>query len=279
MTRPATFTAESAWVRRAPRRDPLIRVIAIPHTGRGASVFQPWPGLLPESVEVLALQLPGREERARDRMPETVQALARQCAAVLTPFLRLPFALYGHCSGAVLGYEIVRVLRDGLGVEPVHLFPAARCAPHLTPRLPVLHERSDDDFVRAVRDLGSGESDVLDNQDLRHLLLPGLRADFEVFEQYQPGQPIRLGCPVTCLRGTTDALVSAADCDAWSEYTSGPYQRSEIAGGHFFLDDEAAGAAAIVSAALASAGPVSPALVSDGEGTERVPANDGRSAP
>lgn len=248
----ATFVAESAWVRRAPRREPRIRLIAIPQTGRGASVFQSWPAWLPETVELLALQLPGREDRAADPMPDSVQKLARLGAAVLTPFLGRPFALYGHCSGAVLGYEIARVLREGDGIEPVHLFPAAHGAPHLPSRLPALHGLADDDFARAVRELGGGAGEALDHPDLRRLLLPGLRADFEVFERYRASTASPFHCPVTCLRGAVDPLVDEADCDAWAAYTSGPYRRSEVSGGHFFSADEAHAAAAIVSAALSA---------------------------
>ncbi|MZE55068.1 hypothetical protein GTY86_28075, partial [Streptomyces sp. SID5770] len=67
---PVAFTAESPWVRRAARPGrPRLRLLCFPYAGMGASLYRSWPGLLPEDVEVVAVQPPGREDRARDPLP------------------------------------------------------------------------------------------------------------------------------------------------------------------------------------------------------------------
>jgi medium-chain acyl-[acyl-carrier-protein] hydrolase len=43
-----------------------VRLVCFPYAGAGASAFRLWPAGLPETIEVLAAQLPGREGRLRE---------------------------------------------------------------------------------------------------------------------------------------------------------------------------------------------------------------------
>src|SRR5689334_9345116 len=106
-TQPApVFTADSRWIRRAVRPRPSLRLVCLPFAGGGASVYQSLARRLPHSIEVLAIQLPGREERTREDPPASVPALAAACAVAVRPYLNVPYALYGHCAGALLAYEV-----------------------------------------------------------------------------------------------------------------------------------------------------------------------------
>jgi pimeloyl-ACP methyl ester carboxylesterase len=72
---------------------------------------------------------------------------------------------------------------------------------------------------------------------LRDLLLPLLRADVEMHENYKPVSDARIRTPVTSLRGREDALVSAAEAGQWRDVTSGDFQLVELPGEHMYLAD------------------------------------------
>jgi surfactin synthase thioesterase subunit len=72
---------------------------------------------------------------------------------------------------------------------------------------------------------------------MRELLLPILRGDVEMHENYKPVSDVPLTIPITSLRGTGDALVSAEEAAQWRQATSGSFDTAEIPGEHMYLVD------------------------------------------
>ena len=77
--------------------------------------------------------------------------------------------------------------------------------------------------------------EVLENPELRQLLLPLLRADFAVCQtyEYDPGPP--LACPITALGGIGDR-VRREDLEGWREQTLSRFMLRMFPGDHFFLN-------------------------------------------
>lgn len=135
---PVKIERKSPWVV-AFRRDVPVerRLFCFPYAGGGASIFRRFPESLPPGVEVCAVQLPGREDRyvepAFSRLPAAVAALAGALHAHLQP----PFAFFGHSMGALLAFELTRLLAVAPDApQPDHLFVSGRRAPHLADRRP-----------------------------------------------------------------------------------------------------------------------------------------------
>ena len=83
--------------------DPAFRLFCLPYAGGSASVFRDWPDRLPQSVEVCAIQLPGRETRLKEPVFTRLPPLVQELAQALLPSLDRPFALFGHSVGALFG--------------------------------------------------------------------------------------------------------------------------------------------------------------------------------
>ncbi|MEV5047421.1 thioesterase domain-containing protein [Streptomyces griseoincarnatus] len=232
----AVFTAESPWVRRAARPAPALRLICLPHAGAGASAFRTWPDLLPPSIEVLAVQLPGREDRSKEDPPTRLQALVRASAIALRPFCTGDFALYGHCAGALLGWELARELGERHGLWPRRLLAAAQPAPHLPPSERPLHAVADADLAAEVGRRGGLPAAVQRNSALLEMLLPLIRADFTLWETYQYVPRPPLPVPVTTLRGTEDTTIPIAALHSWAEHTTVGHTHHEVDGGHYFVN-------------------------------------------
>lgn len=253
--RAPVFTADSRWIRRAARTNPRMRLVCLPFAGGGASVYHRLPELLPPSIEVLALQLPGREDRTRESPPGDIAGLARACAVALGPYLNTPFALYGHCAGALLAYEVAHEIAQRFTVWPSLLVAGAQPAPHLSVTRAPLHELPDEALVDTIRQRGGIPDAVLRRPELLDVLLPLLRSDFTLWEQYLPSSRPPLPCPVLALRGRDDDLVTAEDALAWGQHTTAGCAEQIVDGGHYFINGlEPADAAAIARSVLAPLG-------------------------
>src|SRR5262245_31171546 len=87
---------------RLPSATATRRLFCFPYAGLGASAFRTWIGPLAPTVDVCAVQLPGRETRQSERPRTQLMPLAEEAAAAILPFTDVPYALFGHSLGAIL---------------------------------------------------------------------------------------------------------------------------------------------------------------------------------
>ncbi len=244
--------SRSPWVR-VPRPRPAarIRLICLPFAGGGASRYRDWPAYFTDDVEIVAIQLPGREDRFCEPPIDSAELLAGQLLEGLSGYLDGPFALFGHSMGALIAFELTRRL-GSMGVEPVHFFASGCRAPHLPNRSPDRHALPDREFVAAIRDLNGVPADLLENADFLDLILPTLRSDFKVAETYTPHSRARLlHCPVSVFGGIQDEEVPLDYLESWSRYTTGPFHVHLLPGDHFFVNSSRASLLRLVISKIA----------------------------
>jgi medium-chain acyl-[acyl-carrier-protein] hydrolase len=245
---------QSAWfIRRQPRPAAGFRLFCFPYAGAGAAVYRDWAAALPSDIDVVSVQLPGRETRLREppltALPQIIDALARE----IEPWLDRPAAFFGHSMGGLVAFELARRLRRS-GGGPRALVVSAQRGPRLERADPPLHVLDDVTFVGELqRRYGGIPEEVLRHRDLLELLLPTLRADVRALETYRyQGGPL-LECPIVALRGTTDLRTRAPDVAAWASETRGAFTSHVIEGGHFFLQTAQPQVLEIVRSCLAPA--------------------------
>lgn len=226
----------SPWIVRVrPRPAARLRLFCLPYAGAGASVYATWGAELPDEIEVCAVQLPGREGRFREPLVTDVHVLTRALCAGLASWLDRPFALFGHSMGAAIAYETARMLGRERGRPPAALFVSGHRAPHLPRQHPPLHQLPEGEFVEELRRLNGTPAEVLAGSELLDLMLPLLRADFEMAETYAPAEGGRLGCRVVAFGSTEDDRVSLATLTPWHQTTTGPFAVAMFPGDHFYL--------------------------------------------
>lgn len=213
-----------------------LRLIFFPHAGGGASTFYPWSRVLPAGISSYAVQLPGRETRIRDTLHWQMQSVVQALTNALPPFLDQPFIFWGHSMGALLAYEVAQKLQQVLKT-PRRLIVSGCNAPHIPYLDPQIHQLPEAEFIAALQELNGTPSAVLQNAELRDLILPALRADFQIVETYtyQESQP--LNCPITVLDGLEDDKTNEADLQEWQKHTSQLLEMFTFPGDHFFLYD------------------------------------------
>jgi medium-chain acyl-[acyl-carrier-protein] hydrolase len=212
-----------------------LRLFCFPYAGGGASLYRLWAQHLPSEIEVVAVQLPGRETRLREASYTNMTPLVSDLAAALPPFQDKPFAFFGYSLGALVAFEVTRELRrQGLSM-PLHLFVAARSAPEIASSRPPIHHLSDAEFIEGLRQYKGTPEEVLQNQELIQLLLPLLRADFTTVETYNYQEEAPLDIPLSAFGGIADEDISREEMDAWRAHTAKNFTLRMLPGDHFFI--------------------------------------------
>lgn len=233
------------------RPNARLRLICFPHAGGGASAYRTWAGLVPETVEVHAVQLPGRESRLREACVTSMRALIEDVTAAIQPLEDRPFALFGHSFGALLAFETARRLATGASGQPVHLFASGRRAPHLSAPSPPIAELEEGAFVDEIRRRYDGvPREVLEEPELLALLLPALRGDIRLNESYRYIPANALECPITVYGGVADPEARHDELAQWRQHTSGAFALRLFPGSHFFIRSSSAAVGADVFAVL-----------------------------
>ncbi len=212
-----------------------LRLFCLPFAGGGASLFRTWGKTLSPTIEVCPIQLPGREERLADPPYTNLRALAESLAIQLQPYVQQPFALFGHSVGALVAFELTSTLRRQSASMPLALCLSAHRAPHLPARRKPLSALPDVEFLQAVCAIGGTPAAVFENQALRDLVLPALRADFTALETYRFVPEAPLDCPLVLYAGLKDTEAPPQDVATWQEYTTRTTMLRLFPGDHFFL--------------------------------------------
>ena len=212
------------------------RLFCFSHAGGGPSFFRPWgPALQPE-IAVRRVLLPGREWRLDEPPFRRVADLVGPLCAALESHLGQPYALFGHSMGAVVAYEVARRLSAAGTRGPACLIVSGRNAPGLPGDRRQLSALPEEEFVAEVARLNGIPPEVLSEPGLLSVLLPALRADYELAETYRPlpgGR--RLDCPVVAYMGASDPAVQYAQMLEWRNETAGEFSIRLFSGDHFYL--------------------------------------------
>jgi medium-chain acyl-[acyl-carrier-protein] hydrolase len=210
------------------------RLICLPHGGGGAASFYPLAGLLPEALELVAVQLPGRETRLAEPPFTRMQPLVAALTDALRETVAKPYAFFGHSFGALLAFEASRELRRRGLPLPEAIVVSGRRAPTVPSGEPPLHPLPDEAFVaELVRRYDAIPRVILDEPELMALFLPILKADFAVFETHEHQDELPLDCALGLYGGIEDP--QTAQMDGWVELVRGPCRRRYFDGGHFYL--------------------------------------------
>jgi surfactin synthase thioesterase subunit len=231
--------------------DHRFRLACIPYAGSGAGFYRAWKKLDVTDVEVIPLQLPGREERFVEPLQTDLSIAAKALAAdaLRAAKDKSPIALFGHSLGAALAYELARELLPKHPALVCHLFVSGSPGPWTRRTLRATGLEDGEFLARVIEFAGVGH-EAFNNPDLREILLPVLRADVAMHEDYAPTPHAVINIPITAVRGADDRLVSRSQLEEWRAATSARFAIAELPGGHMYLADRPSAVLELVGRAL-----------------------------
>jgi surfactin synthase thioesterase subunit len=226
----------SAWIRRFhAASDPAIRLVCFPHAGGSASFYFPVSRSLAPSVEILAVQYPGRQDRRHERPLEKITELADEIHDALRAMGDARLAFFGHSMGATIAFEVARRCEQDAGEPPVALIASARRAPSLSAGTSV-HLLDDEGIIAELKRLNGTNTALFSDDELLRTALPAIRSDYKAIESYTCPADTVLRCPITVLVGDSDPMTSVVQASAWRKHTAGDFELRIFPGGHFYVD-------------------------------------------
>ena len=226
----------SPWFVRPAKASPYrLRLFCFPFAAGASANYRHWPRRLPPDIEVIAVELPGRGARIKDKPFLRMRPLIQALLEPILPLLDLNYAFFGHSMGALIAFELARELRHHGAPEPVHLFVSGRQAPQIPDAHRVTYNLPDTELIAHLQELNGTPPEVLAHAELMDMMLPIIRADFELVQTYEytPGPPLR--CPITAFGGLSDIDAQPPHLEPWKDQTTGRFQLRMLPGDHFFV--------------------------------------------
>ena len=212
-----------------------LRLFCFPYAGANATVYRSWPQKLPADIEVVAIQLPGRGSRTHEQPLSKLSELVELLGSALAGSLNEPFAFFGHSMGALVAFELARLLRREGRALPRHMFISGRSAPQLQGCHAPLYNLPTSELLQELHQLDGTPREVLEHPELMEMMLPILRADFSICDTYEYTEEAPLECPISAFGGFQDVDVPRENLEAWRKQTSSSFTLRMLPGNHFFL--------------------------------------------
>lgn len=214
-----------------------MKVIMLPYAGGSAGVYSRWKPFMPDTIQLVPTDIPGRgfliKARPLTRVVDVVNHLLHQLEHELAD--EQPYALFGHSMGNLLAFELMHRLREEGKTMPICAFLTGRRPPHRI-EARKRYELDESELIQEMVSMGGTTEEVLKSRELMRFIMPILRADFEVVDTYvlpQGREP--LDVPFVIMSGTEDQLMSIEDMQEWKHYTRSDCTILPISGGHFFV--------------------------------------------
>lgn len=221
-----------------PLARPLTRLFCFPYACGSVQIFRSWISALPEFVELVAMQLPGRGSRLTEACFVQIGPAADQAADAIAQLGEPNVMLFGHSMGALLAYEVTRRLEERYALIPQCLLVSGYKSPTTMRTGHKYHLCDDTEFIAKIRELGATPDAILNDPEAMEFLLPAFRSDFAMAENY-PFGPVKqhLRTEIIAFAGDQDSEASLDQVAAWRETTTAPFEMRAFAGGHFFIHD------------------------------------------
>jgi surfactin synthase thioesterase subunit len=227
-------------------------MVAFPQAGGGCSVFAQHARAMPDWLELMTLNLPGRQARFGESLLTDIDVLTAELTAYWAQ-REGPFLFFGYCSGALLAYCVARDLQERMAVMPRALVVGSYKAPHLSTEAPLAEEDSEA-LWKVLAKNHAVPPQLSREPDLWALAEPAIRADMALVAGYRHISSPPLQIPIAAIVGSEDDWLSDA-AETWAPYTAQGFSIRRLQAGHWFMEEAPQ---ASVTALVAEAAAVCP---------------------
>lgn len=247
-----TATHSDPWLCHFGAKESAMRLYCFAYAGGNAYSFSQWHLGAGPLAQICAVQLPGRGARFGEKpftdFGELIDALVEMMARQAP----VPFAFFGHSLGSLVAFELARRLSRSGMATPLRLIVSGCGAPRLRGPGEGLHRLDDAGLLAKLRKLNGTPPEILAHEELMAVLLPTIRADMELVDNYRYSAAAPLPVPITVLAGRRDEF-ELEEVEGWAEETAASCRVEWFAGDHFFINSERAAVLKCISDELSAA--------------------------
>ncbi len=211
-----------------------INLFCLPFAGGNIYSYQSYLKYAPQELNIIPLELPGRGRRFGEALLTNIHAVAEDIYQKMKYRLNEPYAIYGHSLGTLLGYLVTQRIIQEHQHQPEYLFFTGRAGPSVALKEPPRYLLPREAFFKKIADLGGTPSEILEDEDMKDIFEPILRADFETVETFKYQAILPFEIPVNVIIGDQEDI-TLQDAWAWQQETTIPIEVAQMAGKHFFI--------------------------------------------
>lgn len=211
------------------------QLFLIHDAGGNKEIFEHWHEQIDEEVEIILLQLPGRNDRRNEKAFNEVNLLIKELAPLMNEEISKPFSIFGHSMGGLIAFETARTLQLNYNKTPYKLMVSG------TPCL----KNYENKFVNYIIENNLSEKDI-------HALMPKFqRFDFEeeivrrmidvllndlkLIHSYKYISKGVLNSSIIAFHAINDVRVMQNDVEKWKHETIKNFKLIEVPGSHNYL--------------------------------------------
>ncbi|ARU26541.1 thioesterase II family protein [Cellvibrio sp. PSBB006] len=214
-----------------------INIFCFPYAGGNASFYRSWGHNFSGIANIVPIELPGHGARILEPPYCSLRKLVDDIAIEIIDLLEKPYIFLGYSMGTKIAFELMRFFQKKSIDLPSHFIAIASPAPRAIKRFPPIHTLPDDDFIDSLSRYNGMSDTILQDRNLMELLLPALRADFSMLDEYQSVDNSRFPLDVSIFGGTSDQHVSIEEMMLWGQNFQNLYRSRFFPGNHFFVSE------------------------------------------
>jgi surfactin synthase thioesterase subunit len=214
-----------------------IKLIAISYAGGSSFSYSAWRNYLPSSFALLTPDYAGHGKRFHEPLAENFENMVLDMYWQVVKDCAGSVVLYGHSLGAMIAVYTAQHLYQQNKFIPRALILAACRGPEMF-KNEVHTTLSDDQLLTYLINVRSLPYETLESREFKSYVLPGIRNDFRIANQFECPSLILPPCPVLCINGKQDYSITDDAVNNWQKFSSQQIKNIRISGNHFFLEDE-----------------------------------------
>ncbi|MFB7134051.1 amino acid adenylation domain-containing protein [Streptomyces sp. NPDC056237] len=252
---------QGRWLRTLkPAAEPTARIVCVAGGGGTTAGHVPLIRHIPDGVELLGVQMPGRESRTAEAPATSMRDVVAAITAELTGRAPVPTVVYGHSQGSWMAWELAHALSALPEPPPVTFVPACALPPfaEMPPAMQRMEElaknldqATTDELAVAFK--GILPDDILANAELLTTYSSALHHDAILSMNHRDslvgdGRD-RLRIPVVAVAAKDDPVLPEGTTQGWQNLTDGEFAHHVIDGSHAApIENSEAMAAELVAA-------------------------------
>lgn len=220
-----------------------VNLLLFTYAGGSPSLFAPWKRFFDDSINLCPILYPGRELRKDEPLHSTVKEMAQDFVDHNLGLFKKDFALFGHCTGILVAYEVATYVRERLNREPLCLIASGTESPRysMTQTIIVGNDDgyiSDSELVDKMVEYELVSPSFKDNKNFIQYYIPTYRNDLTMLSKYEYDEgTAKLSCPIFVMKGNKDKTLRDFAIKDWDSFTTNRVSYHEFEGGHFYLTD------------------------------------------